>query len=127
MPYKDTLGNWTVGYGHYLGKYCDKYSAGITVEHGLDMLRDDIGKTISECAIVFPWLLGLDEPRQDVIYEMCFQLGVSGVSKFHHMITAIRDHDWAAAADSMLESLWHEQTPSRCEELAEIMLNGLDS
>lgn len=125
LPYLDILGNPTIGFGHCFPSDCaDKYKDGITVEHATQLLEQDIANTKQNAALEFPWVLGLDDCRASVIYEMCFQLGVGGVTIFHKMIAAIRDHNWPEAAKQMLDSVWHEQTPARCEELAELMLNA---
>lgn len=116
--YKDSLGKITIGVGRCLE------TEGISEEEAMYLLKNDVESVKEAVAQVFPWTLGLDDARKDVLYEMCFQLGVHGVAQFKHMIAAIRDHDWETAADEMIHSAWHEQTPARCEELANIMLNG---
>ena len=40
------------------------------------------------------------------------------------MIVAMREKDYTTASKEMLNSQWHIQTPSRCEELANLMLYG---
>ena len=35
---------------------------------------------------------------------MSFQMGVNGVSKFRKMIKAMKNEDWAEAANEMLDS-----------------------
>jgi hypothetical protein len=68
-------------------------------------------------------LVGIDlsGTAKEVIIEMVFQLGRSGVSKFYNMFEALRSKDYNRAADEMLKSHWHEQTPHRCRELSNIM------
>ena len=61
-----------------------------------------------------------------VVIEMVFQLGIGGVSKFKNMLEALRQSDYAHAAVEILGSNWHKQTPSRCEELAEILRTCAD-
>jgi len=123
--YKDSLGFPTVGIGHCLTKdQCDNYTNGISYDDAVKLLESDIATVKQNCAKEFPWILGLDDCRQSIIYEMAFQLGVGGVTKFHNMIAAIRSQDWPTAAKEMLDSQWHTQTPNRVEELAELMLNG---
>lgn len=124
-PKYDAKGCYAIGYGHDIASGAvDMYKDGITVEHALKLLEQDLTNLKQSAAIEFPWLLGLDDCRQSVIIEMCYQLGVYGVTQFHKMIAAIRDQNWPEAAKQMLDSEWHEQTPARCEELAELMLNS---
>jgi len=58
---------------------------------------------------------------QEVIIEMVFQLGKTGVSKFKLMWQALRKHEFVEAAFQMRDSKWHRQTPNRCDELAAIV------
>ncbi len=60
---------------------------------------------------------------QEVVLNMCYQLGVTGVSKFRKAISALQDGEWQEAADEMLDSLWARQTPNRAEELSNIVRN----
>ena len=57
----------------------------------------------------------------EIIVEMVFQLGMSGVSKFKKMRTALENQDYAEASAQMLDSKWAKQTKNRAEHLAEIM------
>ena len=52
---------------------------------------------------------------------MCFQLGKTGVSKFYKMFEALKEEDYKTASEQMLDSKWHEQTPSRAKGLSYIM------
>lgn len=116
---------YVIGFGHDLTEeQAQDYLQGITTEQGLDFLDEDICNVKSACQQAFPWLVGLDDTRQDIIYEMAFQMGVKGVSGFKDMIRAILNDDWPTAAKEMLHSEWHKETPGRCEELSQLMLTG---
>ncbi len=52
---------------------------------------------------------------------MIFQLGKVGVSKFKNMFACLANQDYIGAAEQMLNSAWYRQTPSRCEELSNLM------
>lgn len=117
-PYADTLGKLTIGYGRCLT------TNGISTDEAMQLLENDIDEAKIAMNQSFPWVLGLDDVRQGVIIEMIFQLGVAGVQGFPKMIAEIREKDYNIAAKEMLNSVWHSQTPDRCEELANLMLNG---
>lgn len=125
FPKLDVAPYYVVGYGHDipLDEVRD-YSNGITEDEAMDLLVTDLDIAKSQVASAFPWILGLDENRVSVLTEMAFQLGIGGVQKFKRMIAAIRDQDYETAANEMLNSSWHTQTPKRCEELARIMRTG---
>ena len=37
------------------------------------------------------------------------------------MFAALNEYDYTRAAEEMLNSAWYRQTPSRCEELSNLM------
>lgn len=124
-PIIDVAPNYEIGYGHDLTPAeLLQYADGITQQEAYDLLIKDVQERKDQANKHFPWILGLDDVRASVIYEMCYQMGVDGVNGFPKMIAAIRDKDYNTACKEMLNSAWHSQTPDRCEELANLMLNG---
>lgn len=121
--YMDSLGHESIGYGHKLTRL-ESYPNGITEDEAMDILITDLDIAKSQVATAFPWSLRLDDVRLSVLIEMVFQLGIGGVQKFQKMLNAMREDDYDRAALEMLDSQWHVQTPSRCEELARIMRTG---
>jgi lysozyme len=121
-PYKDTLGFWTIGYGHKIlpSETFDK----ITEDEAMDILMTDVEIAKMQLAKTFPWVLGLDDIRREILVEMVFQLGLGGVGKFKKMLNALREKDFDTASREMLNSLWYKQTPKRCKELSELMRTG---
>ena len=110
--YKDHLGKDTIGYGTLMPlteKECE-----LLLIHRLDKLKDEIFDKKSIVAL-------LSENRQDVIFEMCYQMGVRGVLNFKMMWKAIEQGDYKEASKQMLDSRWAEQTPQRAYKLARIM------
>jgi len=125
VPYTDTTGNLTIGFGHKLtSTQAVQYADGISNIDALNLLHADISHCIDECEENLSCYEGLDDVRADVLTEMVFQLGIAGVQKFKNMLTAITAQDWKGAHDAMLDSQWYLQTPKRCAELAGIMLTG---
>lgn len=116
--YKDSLGKITIGVGRCLE------TRGISEEEAFYLLDNDIEYVREAVTKVLPWVAKLDIPRQEVLFEMAFQLGLGGLLSFKNTLEAIHTRDWNAAYNGMLNSKWHSQTPERCEELAEIILNG---
>jgi lysozyme len=116
--YKDSLGYLTIGVGRCIEL------RGISEDEAFYMLNNDLLNSKREVNENMPWVLGLDEMRLNVLYEMSFQLGFNRLSLFKKMLSAMREGDFNRAADEMLDSAWHRQTPKRCEELAKIIRNG---
>ena len=126
MPYVDTLWNWTIGVGHKLTEEqaTNEYANGINHDEAVNLLNADIARCIDQADTQISCFEALNEIRQDVIAEMVFQLGITGVLAFHIMLDAATKQDWAKAAYEMVNSKWHSQTPDRCAELANLMLTG---
>jgi len=112
MPYEDKLGIPTIGYGTKLP---------ITEEEAEILLKHRLDKKILEISEKEPFFLDLPETAQEVIANMAYQLGVSGVLKFKKMWAALKNKNYQKAADEMLDSRWAKQTPNRAKRLAEIM------
>lgn len=118
--YQDSLGVWTLGIGRNVD---GGHGGGITAEESKYLLMNDIQRKTLD-AMALPYYSQMNDVRQNVIIEMCFQLGKEGVAQFHGMFNCIRDSDYAGAATHMLDSLWARQTPARAAELAALMQRG---
>ena len=109
-PYMDTLGVSTFGHGLTY----------ITYEESKNIVRDRM-RYIWNKLSNDNWVAILPEPIQGVLIEMAFQLGMTGLSKFKKMWTALEKHDYPTAADEMLDSKWAKQTPGRATLLSDIV------
>ncbi len=56
--------------------------------------------------------------KRDVLTEMVYQMGIGGLLEFKTLLSCARSGDDDGVVHSMLGSLWHQQSPGRCEELA---------
>ncbi len=116
----DSEDKLTCGRGHYL-----RLGSRVPVEAVEAFFKQDVAAAVSAYGTIQPYLRKkLNAVRARVIVEMIFQLGLNGVMKFRNMWGAIEVEDFELAALCMLDSLWHEQTKGRAEELAEIMRKG---
>lgn len=123
--YKDTLGHWTIGYGHKILP-TENFDTGITKQQGETMLREDAQDAwVSAMKLMHRNGVKLTPTNREqlmrVIPNMVFQMDTRGVSKFKNMWTALAVGDYNKAADEMLDSRWHKQTPNRSKELANII------
>ena len=113
--YKCTEGVDTIGYGFAIKDLVmDEDIAEIILRRKLDSLIDKVNKR-------FSFVEEMPEAGQDVIYEMCYQLGVSGVSKFKKTLAYLENKEYRMAASEMLDSKWHRQTPNRSQRLSDII------
>ena len=118
--YKDTVGVWTVGYGH-------AHVAPGTVwtrEEAERMLRLDAAKHGMELEKRAPWIASLDPVRRRVLWNMAFNLGVNGLLGFKNTLAMIQRGEYAKAADAMLKSKWSRQVGQRAQRLANQMRDG---
>jgi len=113
--YLDTLGIETIGYGHNLR---DKP---ITKKAADQIFLDDLTDVQLEVTHAFPWYAELSPPRQWVILDMAFNLGLAGLKKFARFLQAVELGNYDTAADEMLDSVWARQVKGRALELAQMM------
>jgi len=118
-PYRCTAGKLTIGIGRNLE------DRGISQKEAYAMLERDI----QDCE---QWLIDeipeiynkLDEVRQSVLLNMCFNLGIKGLLEFKNTLAFIDAGDWERAANGMLASKWAKQVGRRAIELSELMRKG---
>ena len=114
-PYKDHLGHETIGYGF-------KVSSLSLSRRACDVIIDDyICKMIPKVDLAFPWLSRIHEDAQDVVYEMCYQMGLRGFSKFKITIALLKEEKYHKAGEEMLDSKWASQTPERAFVLSNVL------
>jgi lysozyme len=65
--------------------------------------------------------MDVDEIAEEIIIEMIFQLGKTGVSKFKNMWKALSELNYVGASYEMLDSRWAKQTPNRANGMADTM------
>lgn len=126
--YEDTRGYKTIGYGFLVsalskdelalndGKVepMSRAAADQILELKLRKLRPRVFE-------VFSWLAEKPINVQDVVLEMCYQMGIAKVQKFVTTLHHIRMGEYEKAVQSGLRSLWAQQTPNRARKV----LNGL--
>lgn len=117
-PYIDTVGKLTLGIGRNLE---DK---GVTEQEALFMLNNDVDYFYSKLCQRIDWMKNLDDARQNVLVNMAFNLGITGLMTFKKMLLACEHGNFKIAATEMLNSKWAEQVGYRANELAEQMRTG---
>lgn len=126
-PYKDTKGIPTVGVGHNLN--AKPLPAGwkyplndIQVNSLLD---DDLEDVFHDLDRSLPWWTDLNDVRQRVIANMCFNLGITKLLGFRNTLVFMRQGKYSQAADGMLASAWASQVKGRATRLADMMRKGV--
>lgn len=118
FPYKDTVGKLTIGVGRNLD------SVGIHDDEAYLMLENDIHDAMHSLDKYLPWWRNLDEVRQRVLVNMCFNMGIAGLLGFKNTLAAIQAGRYTDAAAGMLASKWAGQVGARAQRLSEMMAKG---
>ena len=118
-PYRCTAGKLTIGIGRNLD------DRGISQKEAYAMLERDIQDCEQYLIDEIPEVYNnLDEVRQSVLLNMCFNLGIKGLLGFKNTLDFIGAGDWERAANNMLASKWAKQVGLRAIELSELMRKG---
>jgi lysozyme len=116
--YKDSLGIETIGVGRNIR------DVGLSDDEVMYLLGNDIERVIVDLDKRLPWWRQMSEPRQSVLADMCFNMGINKLCSFINTLKAMESGDYSGAADGMLASLWAKQVHGRAVELARIMKTG---
>lgn len=117
-PYKDSVGKLTIGVGRNLD------DVGISPDEEDLMLNNDINRAVNDLNSHIAWWNTLDEARRLILANMTFNMGISRLLQFHHMLAALQTGDYSKAADEMVDSDWYKQTGVRALELVNQMRTG---
>ncbi len=118
-PYRCTAGKLTIGIGRNLD------DCGISQKEAYALLDNDIQNCEQQLLEEIPVIYNaLDEVRQCVLLNMCFNLGIHGLLGFNNTLAFIAAGDWERAANNMLASKWAKQVGRRAIELSELIRKG---
>ena len=121
-PYTDTLGFLTGGYGHKIlpGEEIPTDQEGWEklFQEDLQKAKDGAARLIKKNGVE-----NLPCKAEEIIIEMGYQMGESGVSKFKKMWKALKQNPkgYYEAAKQMMDSRWAKQTYNRARSLSDEM------
>lgn len=126
LAYPDPLTGgdpWTIGWGH-TGR---EVHSGLrwSIEYAESVLAFDVAAVKRGLDTSLPWWRTLDDLRQDVMVNIAFNAGVSGLMGFHRMLAAAQHQQWDVAEEEILNSKSGRELPTRYGRLAEQMRTGL--
>ena len=126
--YLDHLGYPTFGVGHLVLEKDEEHGkpvgTPVSEERILECLSKDIDIVCDELDMKDPWWRNLDDNRQRVMANMCFNLGHPRLSNFKKFIGAMQISDWETAAIEMMDSKWAGQVGDRAVRLRDRVLQG---
>ena len=118
LVYTDTVGKITGGIGRNLTDrpfFDDEIAL---------MLKNDIALVQTELDQRLPWWREMTDARQNVLANMCFNLGINRLMGFGKILAHMRVGEYEAAAGEMLNSKWAKQVGARAVRLAALMREG---
>lgn len=146
-PYKDTLGNWTLGVGYNVtsrGLYffqqtidrvlpSDLSKVVVTEAECRAVLAADIQRVEKATILLWPYYQKLDPIRQRVVIDCGFNMGITALG-FKKCIACIEaaPPDWSGAAMNLYNSKWRTQVEpdpkiwGRADRLCQMLLTGQD-
>ena len=121
--YLDTLGKRTVGVGHLCVEDFWEDDKEYEEKFLMEILQKDLQQSIRGARSLMEdhGCADIDEQAEEILIEMVFQLGMTGVSKFKNMWKALAEKNYIGASYEMLDSRWSKQTPNRAKAMAKTM------
>lgn len=121
-PYKDIKGNYTIGYGHYLGRKDSdaiKYRNGISSTEAHNLLLKDMKQTHSEFVSLLQKrnAVNLSKEQQRILYEMAFTMGIDKLNRFNGLWKSVKNQNDNKFKKEIKNSLWYRQVGERGELL----------
>ncbi len=139
--YPDSRGILTVGVGFNLEKQgakerieslgldyqavCNKKQE-LSIGQIYTLMKEDVETAISDAKFYLgkDWH-NLDSEAQEIIIDMSYNLGRDKLLDFKKLKEALRNRDYAEAAEEMRDSKWYSQTGFRAQELV-LKMGNLD-
>lgn len=107
MPYQDTVGKWTIGYGRNIS------DCGISEEEAQLLLANDIKQCEEQLDHNLPWWREKPEAVQFVMLDMTFNMGITIFLTFVRTLELLKDNKFIAVADNLTRTKWYKQVGIR--------------
>lgn len=116
--YKCPTGHLTIGYGHNLE------TNPITPRAAQVILEDDIRAAEIPLIDFHPWVLGLNDVRQEATLDLMFNMGPKTFAQFKSFLKFMQQGNYDAAADELIDSLWYRQVGNRSKRIMRMIRTG---
>jgi lysozyme len=90
----------------------------ITESESMEIVKNRVISIVSALSIKLPYFTSLPDDAKEVLIEMAYQLGVSGLLAFKNTLDMIKKGDFVGASKNMMLSRWASQTPKRALKLS---------
>ena len=92
-----------------------------------EKLSEQLINAKKECQLRIEGFSQMPVVAQEVLVCMCFQMGIGSLLNFKKTLAFLRKGDLKSASVEMLDSKWHNETPSRARKLSTILTRGYTS
>jgi lysozyme len=120
LPYTDSVGKLTIGYGHLVDK-------GLPPDIAMMLFNADLADALDDVRHNCSCYDNLSRPRQLVLISLAFNVGRQGLGKFVRFLGALHLGKYDEAADELLDSRAAGQAPTRYQQLASMMRNNVSN
>lgn len=116
--YIDTKGKVTGGVGRNLT------DRGFSDDEIDLMLSNDIRGVCADLDRALPWWRNISDNRQQVLANMCFNMGITKLLGFHNTLRMVAAGMYQQASVEMLNSQWANDVGDRAKRLSKVMREG---
>lgn len=119
-PYRDSLGNWTVGIGHLLSSGEQRQT--ISEAQCTAYLIDDIADAEKKLNSILPGWRDFSDVRQRALLNLAFNLGYR-LEQFGRFLTAMERQDYISAGQHLKDSKWAKQVKLRAPRIIHMIVS----
>ena len=120
LPYRCTADKLSIGVGRNLEE------RGISHDTAMQMLDEDIEICVGELKQNLSFFDQLPDEIQEMLCDLAFNMGVPRLMTFVKTLKLLKEGDYAAAADELLESRYASTLPARAGRNADILRRHAD-
>jgi lysozyme len=125
--YYDPKGIPTIGVGHNMqsSPLPASWKQPLSDDQVDDLLNHDLSVVFAALDLHYPWWRKMDEVRQRVVANMCFNMGITKLSGFVNAMHCMSIGDYHGASAGMAASKWAVEVGHRAGRLIEAMNTGI--
>lgn len=120
-PYRDTLGNWTMGIGHLLRN--GEKREPITEAQCQQYFIGDVVDAENKLNSILPGWRNFSDVRQRALVNLAFNLGWR-LKEFQRFLAAMEREDYASAGQHLRASRWARQVKNRAPRIIHMIVTG---
>lgn len=123
IPYRDTKGFWTIGFGHFLPQL-GPIPRSITREQAESMFDDDWAVAKAGARRLVKGFDGLSDNRKAAFVDLCFNMGEFKFATFHKTLKAANAGNWVACGANLVDSAYAHDVGERAFLNARMLVEG---